>query len=137
MVLYIILIFQSNEKIKVEEINTLYTQLMNKANSQMGSLQKKVEAQKNAEEKERLRKIQQEMEKQKKQKEDEERQKRDEEDNKKKYVLFIVFLINVYNQGIISMLSSVVQVPACDYFFPKNCDFSFPSLFPKAPILFQ
>lgn len=82
---------------------------MNKANSQMGSLQKKVEAQKNAEEQERLRKIQQEMEKQKKQKEDEERQRRDEEDNKKKYVLLNVFLTNVYSQGIISTLSSVVS----------------------------
>lgn len=73
-----------NERIKIEEINTLYTQLMNKANSQMGALQRKLEMQKSAEEQERLKKIQQEMENQKKQKEQEERKKKDEEDTKRK-----------------------------------------------------
>uniref|UniRef100_A0A1B6GYM3 Unconventional myosin-VI n=1 Tax=Cuerna arida TaxID=1464854 RepID=A0A1B6GYM3_9HEMI len=77
---------KTNESIKVEEINSLYTQLMNKANSQMGTLQKKLEAQKNAEEQERLRKIQLEMENQKKQKEEEERRNREEEENKRKKV---------------------------------------------------
>lgn len=71
---------QANPNIKADEINVLYTQLMNNANSQLGSLQNKLAVQKNAEEQERLRKIQEEMERQKRLKEEEERKKRDEEE---------------------------------------------------------
>lgn len=79
-ILFIVL--QSDVNIKPEEINKLHTQLMNKANRQMGDLQKKLESQKIAEEKERMKKIQEDMEKQKKLKEEEERKKREEEENK-------------------------------------------------------
>ena len=73
-------ILQANPNIKADEINMLYTQLMNKANNQMGALQKKLTMQKNAEEQERLRKIQEEMERQKRIKEEEERKKKEEEE---------------------------------------------------------
>lgn len=71
---------KANPNIKADEINMLYTQLMNKANNQMGALQKKLTMQKNAEEQERLRKIQEEMERQKRIKEEEERKKKEEEE---------------------------------------------------------
>jgi len=67
---------QRDEKIAPTEVDRLYTQLMNTTNSQMNQLQKKVQDQKNAEEQERLRKIQEEMEKEKKRKEEEEKKKR-------------------------------------------------------------
>lgn len=76
--------WQRDEKIKPTEVDRLYTQLMNMTNSQMNQLQKKVQEQKNAEEQERLRKIQEEMEKEKKRKEEEERKKREEEENRRK-----------------------------------------------------
>lgn len=77
---------QRDEKITPTEVDRLYTQLMNMANSQMNQLQKKVRDQKNAEEQERLRKIQEEMEKEKKRKEEEERKKREEEENRRKKI---------------------------------------------------
>jgi len=80
--------WQRDEKIKPTEIDKLYTQLMNTTNSQMNQLQKKVQEQKNAEEQERLRKIQEEMEKEKKRKEEEEKKKREEEENRRKYVYY-------------------------------------------------
>lgn len=76
--------WQRDEKITPTEVDGLYTQLMNMTNSQMNQLQKKVQEQKNAEEQERLRKIQEEMEKEKKRKEEEERKKREEEENRRK-----------------------------------------------------
>lgn len=57
----------------------------------MGSLQKKLENQKNAEEQERLRKIQEEMANEKKRKEEEERRKREEEEIRKKFVFGYFF----------------------------------------------
>ncbi|RZF36972.1 hypothetical protein LSTR_LSTR004660 [Laodelphax striatellus] len=72
-----------NPNIKADEVNQMYTQLMNKANSQMGSLQKKLQEQKSADEQERLKKIQIEMENEKKRKEDEERKKKEDADIRK------------------------------------------------------
>lgn len=65
-------------------VDTLHNQLLNKVNQQMGLLQKKVQEQKNAEEQERLRKIQAEMERERKRKEEEERKLREDEENRKK-----------------------------------------------------
>lgn len=76
--------WQRDEKIAPTEVDKLYTQLMNTMDSQMNQLQKKLQDQKNAEEQERLRKIQEEMEKEKKRKEEEERKKREEEENRRK-----------------------------------------------------
>jgi len=77
---------QRDGKITPTEVDRLYTQLMNMTNSQMNQLQKKVQDQKNAEEQERLRKIQEEMEKEKKHKEEEERKKREQEENRRKKI---------------------------------------------------
>lgn len=74
------------EKITPTEVDRQYMQLMNEMNSQMSRLQKKVQEQKNAEEQERLRKIQEEIEKEKKRKEEEERKKREEEENRRKKI---------------------------------------------------
>lgn len=73
-----------NTHIKADEVNELYTQLMNKANSQMGTLQKKLQNQKSADEQERLRKIQLEMENEKKRKEEEEKKKKEEDEIRKR-----------------------------------------------------
>ncbi|KAL1122308.1 hypothetical protein AAG570_003713 [Ranatra chinensis] len=75
---------KTNPKIKADEINDMHTALMNRANKEMGVLQRKVEEQKSADEKERLRRIQEEIEKEKKRKEEEERERRVEEDNRRK-----------------------------------------------------
>ncbi|PNF18978.1 Myosin heavy chain 95F [Cryptotermes secundus] len=75
-----------DEKIKPAEVDELYTHLLNTTNSQMNQLQKKVQEQKNAEEQERLRKIQEEMEKEKRRKEEEERRKREEEENRRRKI---------------------------------------------------
>lgn len=64
--------------------DTMYAQLIAKVNKQMASLEKKVQEQKNAEEQERLRKIQAEIEREKKRKEEEQRKQREEEENRKK-----------------------------------------------------
>lgn len=76
---------QTSPKISSAEVDSLYTQLMNKANAQMGALQSKLEQQKSAEEQERLRRIQQEMEEQKRRKEAEEAAKKAVEEDRKKY----------------------------------------------------
>ncbi|XP_066994103.2 myosin heavy chain 95F [Anabrus simplex] len=68
-----------DDKIKPTVVNELYTQLMNKTNIQMSQLQTKLEQQKSAEERERLRKIQEEMEREKKRREEEEQKRKDEE----------------------------------------------------------
>uniref|UniRef100_A0A8D8QWM0 Myosin heavy chain 95F n=1 Tax=Cacopsylla melanoneura TaxID=428564 RepID=A0A8D8QWM0_9HEMI len=71
---------------KAEEINTLYTSLMNKSNDEMNKLQKKLENQRSAEEQERLRKIQMEMDAEKRRKQQEEEAKREDEENRRKKV---------------------------------------------------
>jgi len=75
---------QNNPRISSKEIDALYTQLMNKANVQMGSLKEKIDKQKKAEEQQRLRRIQEEMEAEKRRKAEEEAQKRQEEENRRK-----------------------------------------------------
>ncbi|XP_017783306.1 PREDICTED: myosin heavy chain 95F isoform X2 [Nicrophorus vespilloides] len=73
-----------DDKIGAATIDGLCEQLLEKVNCQMNSLQKKVQEQKNAEEQERLRKIQEEMDREKKRKEEEEMKVREEEENRKK-----------------------------------------------------
>lgn len=65
-------------------MDDLHNQLLDKVNQQMNLLQKKIQEQKNAEEQERLRKIQAEMEKERLRKEEEERRFLQEEENRKK-----------------------------------------------------
>ncbi|XP_046405363.1 myosin heavy chain 95F isoform X2 [Ischnura elegans] len=74
---------RNNERMSREEINQLHTQLMNKANKQLGELQKKVEHQRIAEEQERMRKLKEQMEAEERRKEEEERKKREDEEIKK------------------------------------------------------
>ncbi|XP_063909562.1 myosin heavy chain 95F isoform X1 [Zophobas morio] len=71
-------------KIQPSAIDALYAQIVAKVDNQMDSLQKKLLAQKNAEEQARLRKIQEEMEREKKRKEEEERRLKEEEENRRK-----------------------------------------------------
>ncbi|KAI4482923.1 hypothetical protein M0802_013597 [Mischocyttarus mexicanus] len=75
---------KENTKIKPDEIDTLYTNLVNQINKQMESMQNMVKQQKIAEEQARMKKIQQELELEKHMKEEEERKKKEEEDNRKK-----------------------------------------------------
>lgn len=75
---------QKDGKIQPSAIDALYAQIVAKVDNQMDSLQKKLLAQKNAEEQARLRKIQEEMEREKKRKEEEERRLKEEEENRRK-----------------------------------------------------
>ncbi|XP_018568271.1 myosin heavy chain 95F isoform X2 [Anoplophora glabripennis] len=75
---------KSDDKINPKAAQALYTDLVAKVNLQMAALQKKLQEQKNAEEQERLRKIQEELERQKRLKEEEERKQREEEENRRK-----------------------------------------------------
>lgn len=78
-----ILKIKQEHKIKTNDIDKLYNDLLNKSNSQMTQLQRKMQEQKNAEEQARLRKIQEEMERERKKKEEEELKKLEEEEIKK------------------------------------------------------
>lgn len=71
------------ETISADEIDRLYTKLMNEANGQLGELQRKVAKQKSAEEQRRLKKIQDDMEIERKRKMKEELKKKEVEDLKK------------------------------------------------------
>nr|XP_050849479.1 myosin heavy chain 95F isoform X2 [Vespula vulgaris]XP_050849481.1 myosin heavy chain 95F isoform X2 [Vespula vulgaris]XP_050849482.1 myosin heavy chain 95F isoform X2 [Vespula vulgaris] len=75
---------KEDAKIKVAEIDTIYTNLVNQMNKQMASLQDTVKQQKIAEEQARLKNIQRELELEKNKKEEEERKKKEDEDNRKK-----------------------------------------------------
>lgn len=75
---------KEDAKIKVTEIDTIYTNLVNQMNKQMASLQDTVKQQKIAEEQARLKNIQRELELEKNKKEEEERKKKEDEDNRKK-----------------------------------------------------
>lgn len=75
---------KDDHKISLNTIETMQIQLTEKVNKEMLLLQKKVQDQKNAEEQERLRKIQEEMERERKRKEEEERRLREEEENRRK-----------------------------------------------------
>lgn len=72
-----------NPKIGRKEIERLYNSVLGKANSEMGILQKRMQEQRNADEQDRLKKIQEEMEKERKRKEEEERVTREQEEIKK------------------------------------------------------
>ncbi|XKL69082.1 hypothetical protein PGB90_006851 [Kerria lacca] len=74
------------ENISADEIDRLYTKLMNEANCQLGGLQQKVAKQKSSEEQHRLKKIQDDMEIERKRKSDEERKKKEDEDLKKQKI---------------------------------------------------
>lgn len=74
---------KNDSKIKTQQIEKLYNDLLNRSNNQMLILQKKMQEQRNDEEQARLRKIQEEMEKERKEKEEEERKRRDEEEIRK------------------------------------------------------
>ncbi|KAK7077209.1 Unconventional myosin-VI [Halocaridina rubra] len=67
-----------------QQIDHDYNSLVTAMNSELAVLHKKLAQQKNAEEQERLRRIQEEMERERKKKEEEERQRREEEENRKK-----------------------------------------------------
>ncbi|XP_049829322.1 myosin heavy chain 95F isoform X2 [Schistocerca gregaria] len=75
---------KTDDSITTAQVDSLHLQLMNRINEQMSQLQTKLQQQKNAEEQERLRKIQEEMERERKRKEEEERKKREEEENRRK-----------------------------------------------------
>ncbi|KAF5307261.1 hypothetical protein FQR65_LT06977 [Abscondita terminalis] len=75
---------KKDNHIEATRIEALYNELLGKLDNQMNTLKKKVQDQKNAEEQERLRKIQEEMEREKKRKEEEERRLREEEENRRK-----------------------------------------------------
>lgn len=75
---------KEDSKIKAEEIDTLYTNLVNQMNKQMVSMQDMIKQQKIAEEQAKMKKIQQELELEKHMKEEEERKKKEDEDNRKK-----------------------------------------------------
>ena len=84
-----------------EQLDKEYNSLVLAVNKELAALNKKLADQKNAEEQERLRKIQEEMERQRQKKEEEERKRREEEENRKKFVilLFIKYFSNmlIYN----------------------------------------
>ncbi|XP_071051192.1 myosin heavy chain 95F isoform X2 [Onthophagus taurus] len=75
---------KNNDKITVKDVENLYVQAVNKVNAQMATLHKRVQDQKNAEEQERIRKLQEEMERERKRKEEEERLRKEEEENRRK-----------------------------------------------------
>ena len=80
------LVFQTNTKIKANEIDGFLSQLTNKANQQMNTIKIKLQEQRNAEEQERLRQIQLKMEAERLAKEEEERRLHEEEENRRKKV---------------------------------------------------
>lgn len=67
-----------------EQIDKEYSALVTSMDAELGVLHKKLTQQKNAEEQERLRRIQEEMERERKKKEEEERKRREEEDIRRK-----------------------------------------------------
>lgn len=74
---------KNDDKIKIQQIDKFYNELLSKSKSEMLILQNKLQVQKNEEEQNRLRKIQEEMEKERKRKEELERQREIEEQKKK------------------------------------------------------
>ncbi|XP_053970179.1 myosin heavy chain 95F isoform X3 [Anastrepha ludens] len=74
---------KTNEKITSREIDGLYTSVMANMNKLTVDLNTKLKEQKQAEEQERLRKIQEALEAERRAKEDEERKKLEEEENKR------------------------------------------------------
>ncbi|XP_065211254.1 myosin heavy chain 95F-like isoform X1 [Planococcus citri] len=77
---------KNNEAISEDEIDKMYTNLMNEANKQLGELQQKVAKQKSSEEQSRIRKLQEDMEIERKRKVEEERKKKETQDLKKQKI---------------------------------------------------
>ncbi|XP_055716099.1 myosin heavy chain 95F isoform X1 [Phlebotomus papatasi] len=75
---------KSNQSITPKQIDEIYVDLMKKIDQNTATLKNKLQEQKNAEEQERLRKIQMALEAERKAKEEEERKRREEEENRKK-----------------------------------------------------
>lgn len=67
-----------------EQIEHEHAALVRSMNSELDALHKKLSQQKNAEEQERLRRIQEEMERERQKKEEEERKRREDEEIRKK-----------------------------------------------------
>lgn len=67
-----------------EQIEREHSTLVSALNSELAAVHKKLTQQKNAEEQERLRRIQEEMERKRRQQEEEERKRKEEEENRKK-----------------------------------------------------
>ncbi|KXJ78953.1 hypothetical protein RP20_CCG002831 [Aedes albopictus] len=78
---------KGDPKISAAQIDGLYGEIMNKLDNQMKTIHLKLQEQRNAEEQERLRKIQAALEAERKAKEEEERRLREEEENRKKSVV--------------------------------------------------
>ena len=73
---------------KRDQVEKEYSSLVAAVKKGLAGLNKKLADQKNAEEQERLRKIQEEMERERKRKEEEERKRQEEEENRRKYVIY-------------------------------------------------
>lgn len=79
-----ILKIKSNPKITANQIKAIHDEISKKMDSEMSMLNQKLAQQKNAEEQERLRKIQQAMEAEQRAKEEEQRKIRQEEEDRKR-----------------------------------------------------
>lgn len=75
---------KSDPKITPAAIDAMYAEIMKKVDKETAALKKKLEEQRNAEEQERLRKIQMALEAERKAKEEEERLIREEAEDRKK-----------------------------------------------------
>lgn len=75
---------KSNPNITANQIKVLHDEISKKMDSEMSMLKQKLAQQKNAEEQERLRKIQQAMEAERKAKEEEQRKIQQEEEDRKR-----------------------------------------------------
>lgn len=78
---------RSNPKISPAQIDALYGEIMSKLDTQMKTIHVKLQEQRNAEEQERLRKIQAALEAERKAKEEDERRVREEEETRRKLVV--------------------------------------------------
>jgi hypothetical protein len=79
-------IFQTNPKIKANEIDSLNEALLSKMNQHMTTMKSKIQDQRNAEERERLRQIQMKLDEERKIKEAEEQRLKEEEENRRQKV---------------------------------------------------
>ena len=76
--------FQSEQRINQKSIDKLYADIIGKIDNQNGLLNVELKKQRQAEEQDRLRKIQESLEMERRQKEEEERQAREDEENRRK-----------------------------------------------------
>ena len=78
--------YQTNERMQEKDIEKLYRELLVKCEGLIKTLSQRVDAEKDAEEKEKARKVREEMERQKREREEQERKKLEEEEHKKQLV---------------------------------------------------